>query len=240
MKMSAKVLMKQILYSVGISGVIGYLFYDSFLGILFSPITFLGIRKWMRKLEREKQRRTMTEEFCEALRIIKAGVIGGYSLERAFLDAERELRMIMGEQSVMCKELRKMNQKIAMNQPLELVVAEFAEQEGIEEIEIFSEVLNFAKRSSGDLIEILDGTIERIHMIEDTEREVEILVTSRKYEQKLMMILPLIIILYLKVSFKEYILVLYGNVLGICFMTICILVYFAAVVWGQRLLRITV
>ena len=193
MKMSAKVLMKQILYSVGLSGVIGYLFYDSFLGILFSPVTFLGIRKWMRKLERENQRRTMTEEFCEALRIIKAGVIGGYSLERAFLDAEREVRMIMGEQSVMCRELKKMNQKIAMNQPLELVIAEFAEQEGIEEIEIFSEVLNFAKRSSGDLIEILDGTIERIHMIEDTEREVEILVTSRKYEQKLMMILPLII-----------------------------------------------
>ena len=55
-----------------------------------------------------------------------------------------------------------------------------------------------------------------------------------------MSIIPMGMICYLKISFPEFMEVLYGNLLGVFIMTICLLVYLAAYEIGKRIIEIEV
>lgn len=239
-KLAVQEYIKLAVEAIGLSFGVGFLFYDILWGVVFAPIVMAMLIKLYRRNRVEIRRTMLTDEFCEVLKIIQATLIGGYSLEHAFLEAEREIREISGDDSLMYQELQLINKQIAMNVPVEGAFLEFASRSDIEEIQTFAEVLTFAKRSGGNLIEILEGSINRIQLIRDTEREIEVLVASRKYEQKIMVILPVVILLYLKMSFKEYISVLYGNFFGIIFMSICIVLYGLAVIWERKILQVVV
>ena len=52
--------------------------------------------------------------------------------------------------------------------------------------------------------------------------------------------MPLVITLYLRLTSPEYIDVLYGNVMGIIVMTICLLIYAAAVMLAQKITDINI
>lgn len=55
-----------------------------------------------------------------------------------------------------------------------------------------------------------------------------------------MVCMPLVITLYIRLTSPEYIDVLYGNVMGIIVMTICLLIYAAAVMLAQKITDINI
>ena len=55
-----------------------------------------------------------------------------------------------------------------------------------------------------------------------------------------MCVIPYAMILYMQFSFPEFMSALYGNVIGIGVMTVCLGIYMAAYVIGARLIRIEV
>lgn len=239
-KLEAKEYVKLAVEALVVSFGIGYLFYNVLWGMVFAPIVMIFLIKICKKNYADVRQTSLTDEFCEVLKIVQASLLGGFSLEHAFLEAEKELLEINGEDSRMYQELQLMNKQVAMNETVESAFTALAIRSDIEEILIFAEVLCFAKRSGGNLIDILDGFISRIHLLRDTEREIEVLVASRKYEQKVMIILPMVILAYLKFSFREYLSVLYGNLFGIVFMSVCILLYGLSVIWGRKIMQIVV
>ena len=74
----------------------------------------------------------------------------------------------------------------------------------------------------------------------ETEREIQVQVASRKMEQKVMNIIPLFILAYLKLTSMDFLDVLYGNVAGVLFMTVCLLAYGGAIVLADKILKIRV
>lgn len=74
----------------------------------------------------------------------------------------------------------------------------------------------------------------------DTEREIASSIASRKYEQTIMNVIPLGIILYIQVSFPDFMEVLYGNLLGVIVMTACLGIYLVSLGIGQKIMRIEV
>ena len=65
-------------------------------------------------------------------------------------------------------------------------------------------------------------------------------ITGKRLEQRVMVCMPLVITLYLRLTSPEYIDVLYGNVMGIIVMTICLLIYAAAVMLAQKITDINI
>ena len=55
-----------------------------------------------------------------------------------------------------------------------------------------------------------------------------------------MSIMPFGIILYLKLTAREFIAPLYGNILGMSVMTVCLIVYVIADRWAKRIVNIDV
>ena len=55
-----------------------------------------------------------------------------------------------------------------------------------------------------------------------------------------MNIIPLFILAYLKLTSMDFLDVLYGNVAGVLFMTVCLLAYGGAIVLADKILKIRV
>jgi tight adherence protein B len=238
--MTYKVLAKSLLYGGGISAVVAYLFYDSAWALLAFPVFVVFLYRREIRIERLRQKDELAGQFLDALRVVSTALLAGLSMENAWKEAQKEIGHLYGESSPMYRELQMLNQSVALSVPLEQQLEEFARRSGVEDISSFSEIFSFAKRSGGDFVAIIGTTTEHMRKKRDTENEIEILITARKTEQKVMNVIPILILAYLRVSSDGYLDVLYKNPVGILFMSLCLAAYGVAIYAAERIMAIRV
>lgn len=231
---------KILLISAGLLILIGYLFYESFWAVLLLPVVYWFVRKRVSRMGLSKVQKQLSKQFLDAMRVISTALIAGYSLENAWKEAQKEMESLYGTQSYMYLELKEMNQLADLNNPLEQLMEMFANRTGIEEIKSFAEVFSFAKRSGGNFVDIIEHTTEHMRQKIETRQEIEVVLSSRRMEQLVMDVIPIFILAYLKISSGDYLHVLYGNMLGVLFMTVCLVVYVIAFVLAEKMMAIEV
>ena len=133
-----------------------------------------------------------------------------------------------------------MSGKLEMNAPAEQLIREFAERAGQEDVESFVHVFAAAKKSGGDSIAIIRNSVKIISEKIDTEKEIQTMLAAKKLEFDLMCVIPFGIILYMKLTFREFIGILYGNLTGAAVMSCCLLLYLAAYRLGKKIIKIEV
>lgn len=223
-----------------IVSVIGYLFYRTWIAILiFSPFILFYIKE-KEKEKREKRIRTLNLEFKEAMIALVSALNAGYSIENAFKEGLKDLYLIYGQESLITKEFQYMVGQIEMNVTIESLLEEFAGRSGIEDIKSFSEVFSTAKRSGGDLIMIIQSTVENISQKIEVQREIITLLTQKQFEQKIMNAVPFIIIIYVNISSPGFLDPLYGNVAGVIIMTACLGIYLTSYYISKKIVKIDI
>ena len=229
-----------ILESIAISVLISKLFFDSFWGMTASPAILLIM--WKKTIEQklEERNKKVAMEFQTMLKNVSSSLLAGFSLENAFVEAEKELKQMYGEKSYMFLELQNINKKVGMNTPLEEPLEDLAERTGMEDIYNFIDILSFAKRAGGNFVEIIDNTINKMWAKYETAREIDVAISAKKLEQKVMSVIPVVLLAYMKLTSAEYMSVLYGNVAGGLFMTVCLLAYGGAIYLAGKILQIKV
>lgn len=229
-----------ILESIAISVLISKLFFDSFWGMTASPAILLIM--WKKTIEQklEERNKKVAMEFQTMLKNVSSSLLAGFSLENAFVEAEKELKQMYGEKSYMFLELQNINKKVGMNIPLEEPLEDLAERTGMEDIYNFIDILSFAKRAGGNFVEIIDNTINKMWAKYETAREIDVAISAKKLEQKVMSVIPVVLLAYMKLTSAEYMSVLYGNVAGVLFMTVCLLAYGGAIYLVGKILQIKV
>lgn len=191
--------------------------------------------QWMRERHQRLQR-----QFISGMQIVSGSLAAGYSMENAWRNAEQDLIRLYGHEAEFCVEMRRMNQKLAMNEQLEQVLFEFASDSGVEDIYNFAEIFRYVKRSGGNMAEIIRGTIERMQEKADILAEIENAVASRKMEQRMMNLLLPGVLLFVTISSPSYSGKLYHNALGILVMSVCLVGYIFCFWWSERLTDIAV
>ncbi|MEG0806144.1 MAG: type II secretion system F family protein [Lachnospiraceae bacterium] len=218
--------------------IVDYLFYQSILGILpltaFIPIWF----QMKRQQQKQKRKERMSKQFGDFLQAVSGALSTGYSVERAFAEGGEELARLYGEKSEIAMELKQMHKLRSIGKPLEEILQEFAQRSGIEEIETFSHVFRYVIKSGGNLIHIIQDTQQRMAQRIQAKMEVELAIWSKRTEQRVMSVVPLGILFYVRFSNPTYLDVLYKNRAGVLIMTICLLAYLGAVLFGERILKI--
>ena len=225
----------------GLKGmVICYLFYDSLkAGLLLIPFGVMDYRK-LRKKKLEQQKRTITLQFREFSEAIANGLGAGYSLEGAVKETKKDLELVFPSNAFIFQEIEAMLVGLQMNVPIEQLFQNFGSRSGIEDIRNFANVVTVAKRSGGNLVHIIRKTINSIGDKLTVEEEIETMIAAKKYEEKIMMLMPYGIIGYLKISNGSFFDVLYHNLLGGAIMTLFLLVIYLADVWAQKIMEIEV
>lgn len=231
---------KCLLISVTISGVLAWLFYRSWFGMLLLPAVYAACLHTYKKAQVQKKKDSLLYEFKDMMQALSAALLAGYSMENAWRDVERELQQLHGKQSLMCTEVRQMNAAIAVNEPIEHVFSEFAKRSGCEEIESFAEVFVFAKRSGGDFVKIIRVAVQKLTGKIEVEREIATVLAGKKLEGRIMNAMPLLVLAYMTLCAGDFLDVLYGNLLGIGIMSGVLAGYVVTLYISTHILNIRV
>ena len=229
-----------VVQGLGGVGVLSYLFYHSWGGYLFlMPLLFLHYRTW-KKCYEEKKKEKFQKQFKEALQSLRTVLNVGYSIENAVREVQKELVTIYGKEALITKEFSYLVRQLEMNIPVEQAWKEFADRVEVSEVIHFVTILSTIKRSGGDMIAVLKQTIQTICMKLEVQQEIYTIIVAKQMEFKIMSAIPMGIIIYLKMSFPEFLSVLYGSIVGKIVMTVCLAIYFVAYRWGRKVLEIEV
>ncbi|MCI9078334.1 MAG: hypothetical protein HFH68_05320 [Lachnospiraceae bacterium] len=217
-----------------------FLFYkslvlSSILAIIYGIVNI----KFYKKKHLENWRWQMNLEFREVMVAISSALNAGYSVENSFKEAREDLVLLYGNNSIMVKELNKINSQIMLNRPIEIILTEFAQYCKVEDISNFAEVFHTAKRTGGNLIETARSTADKISAKIETSREIRTMVAGKKMEGRIMAYIPLGIILYFWISSPGFLDCLY-TLSGRFVMTILLVIYLAAFKWSERIGDISV
>ncbi len=220
---------------------ISWLFYRDirYMCLVAGVVLPVGLRRKNRELL-DIQKRKLASEFTDCIRLVSAGLSAGYSMENAWKNAETDLEKMHGKNACMCQELRGMNAGVRVNEPIEKLLRDFAARSGLEDVESFCQVFSFAKRSGGNLVKIIERTVRQIGEKREVLREIETVLSAKKLEQKLMNVIPMLLIAYVGMSSPDFIAPLYGNPVGAAIMTGCLFIYGLAFLLSEKIMRIEV
>jgi len=219
---------------------VSYVFYRSWLVMAAFPLTALWCLKQGNRDYKDSCARLLTGQFMDMILSVSAGLQTGYSVENAFLEAEKELSLLHGSDCTMAEELKKIRLGIQNGISLEQQLLRFGNHCSVEEIRDFTEVFAVIKRSGGNLREMIRRTIDLTAQRLEVEQEIEQLLLSRRFELKIMNVIPFAMYGYVDLTSPGFFDALYHNPAGLCVMTICLGIYLTAVICADRLLQIRV
>lgn len=224
----------------GVTAASAWLYYRSFWLVLPLLPVFIWHFRMMEEECARKKELEFQAQFKEAIQAVSCALNTGYSVENAFREAQKELRLIYPENARISKELLIITRQLRIHVPLEKILEEFGMRMQTEDVRNFVTVFAAAKKSGGNMISIIRDTVRQIGDKIDVKREIDTMLAAKKYEFRVMSAIPYAIIGYMSLSFPEFMDSLYGNLFGIGVMTICLGIYLGAYYLGIRMIRIEV
>ena len=232
--------MRAILQGCILIGVVSFLFYERFwVSFLLSPYLIWYLKSWEKQMVRKKQREFQSQ-FKEGILAMSSALNVGYSVENAMREAWKDLQLLYTKEERIVREFGYMVHQLDMKLSVERILQEFAQRTQDEDVETFVTVFSMAKRSGGDVVEIIRDAVYQIGEKIDVMKEINTMMAAKKMEFYIMSVIPFAMIGYLKISFSSFMQVLYGNLMGTAIMTVCLVIYVVAFEVGKRIVEIEV
>lgn len=217
-----------------------YFFYRSFWAIpVLSPV---GVAAYLlfQKEQGQKRRYRLEKEFKDCILSVSANLRAGYSVENAFLECRKDMLSLYGENGLMLQELIRLKKGLYNNVPLEQILGELGTRSFCGNIKEFAEVFAIARKSGGNLPEIIRSTTHLIGEEISLKQEIRTSISGKVLEQKIMTVIPFFMVSYVEAVTPGFFDVLYHNLMGYIIMTICLFVYLAAYLLARKICRIVV
>lgn len=220
--------------------IISIIFYSDIRIIFFLIPIGIKIFKISLKNQIQQKRTIFEQQFQVALQSLEAQLNIGYSMENALIEVQKDMQMLYKKDSLIAEEFTFMARQLALNITVEEIWQQFALRTHIESVENFVMVIVLSKRNGGDSLQIIRNAISHINDQADVRREIQTVTSAKRLEFQMMCVIPMGIIGYMRVCFPDFMTILYGNIAGACFMTLCLGIYLCAWKIGYRIIEIEV
>ena len=121
-----------------------------------------------------------------------------------------------------------------------MLLKDLGRRSGVGDVEDFAEVFSIARRAGGAVNDMIRRSASVTGDKIQISREIRTLLASRRYEQKIMNLIPFFIMAYLQLTSAGFFDALYGNPAGILIMTGALAVYSAAFLLSEKIVDIEV
>ena len=219
---------------------LGWLFYDSLVSVIVLFPGMLWMLREQKRTWRRRRKREMQRQFLDAIQMMAASLQSGYSVENSVLASAKELEKLYQRYTFIVLEFQNMALQLDRNQSVESLLQDLGERSQVEDLQSFAEVFLTVKRTGGDLLHVIRNTVSCIRQKQETVAEIETVLTGKMTEQKVMSLMPLLILLYVRLTSPEFLSGMYGNLTGRAVMTVCLLIYAVAYLWGKKIVGIEV
>jgi tight adherence protein B len=129
---------------------------------------------------------------------------------------------------------------ISLKMSFNNVMYDMAKELSNKDIDTFAEVLSISKNVGGDLIEMIDLTINQVKDRIETNEDIAVLVSAKKLEKNIMLMVPFFMITFLRMSNPGYLDPLYKNAFGIIVMSVCLVVIVICYIISEKIVDIKV
>ncbi len=221
----------EILKLAGVCILITYLFYNNAFYLPFSLVVCPALWRKDRQNFEQRQRNRIKNEFKDIIVMLSGNLNVGYSLENAFVRTQEDIYRMYGEMSILLSELKCISNGLACNRRLEDMLLELGKKCGIREITECGELLITAKQYGGNMILIIRKIAGNISEQLAVELEIGTAISEKRLEGQIMLIMPFIIVFYLRIVNTAYVSALYQTIAGRIIMTVSLgLVILAAMI----------
>ncbi|MCR5837230.1 MAG: hypothetical protein K6G88_12040 [Lachnospiraceae bacterium] len=222
------------------SAIAGRLFYGNIMfGLLMVPFVMIFI-KWKKKIKIEGRRRELKSQFRDALNSISDLLSVGYSVENSIKECYKEMEILHGRDSVICKELSLIVKKTELNIPIENTFVDLGRRSGIDDLNMFGQIFINAKRTGENLVSVINLVSGTISQSFEVEEEISHIIGEKKLEAYIMDIAPLAVLAYVGVTGGGMMDVMYETIFGRVVMTVCLAVYLVTVVVSLKLTKVKI
>lgn len=228
---------KAICLCIGVTGVFAYFFYRSFVAMI--PLSAIGVSAFflIGRQKAEKAREDLAVQFRECILAVATFLQAGYSVENAFLECGQDMALMYGEDAPICQELKFIKRGLNINISLEELLTDMADRSACDDIAQFAQIFALAKRSGGNMAEIIRNSASQIGRQIELRQEIQMLLGGKRMELTVMKVMPFGILLYIDMGNPGYFAPLYHNLLGIIIMTGCLAAYLGAYLLGEHIMR---
>lgn len=239
-KLSLKQKVICVVITIGLLLMIAYCFFDAMeaVGIL-APLGILFYSHAVSKVK-EKEQRLQKEQLKELLIAMSNNLSAGYSLENAFITAGKELSALWGDKKAMSRTLMMFANRLSLGENFDQLFREFSLQLSEKEMLTFTHMIAHAKISGGDLVRLFKQQSWQFQEKQMVLEESMTLISGKKYEYQIMVLMPIAIILYMRISSIDIMNVLYTTVVGRVVMSIALILNIVAYYWGMKIVSIKV
>lgn len=255
LKLWEKILYFIVAFAVG--AFIGYLFYGGLakdeygqatvtthiLNILIpSAVGFVAGKIFLPMRQKqiiEKRRILLRGQFRDMLEGLVTSLGAGNNVPDSFAAVYEDLKIQYDADAYIIKEIEIILAGIRHNVPVEDVIMDFGKRSGIGDIETFANVFNISYRKGGNIKDVIRNThsilSEKIEIMED----IETTVTSGKLDQKIMLVMPILLIAIIKFMSPEFA-ANFATPTGIAATTVAVACFVGAYFLGKVMLDIKV
>jgi tight adherence protein B len=225
-------------YLIAVPGVfgMGILFYHNLIiAILLCALT-IPLRRFRTSALKNKRKSLLSLQFRDLLGSLSSSFITGRKMTEALSIAMDDLLLIFEPGTPIMVELTNMTNRLINGKESEReVLYDFAQRSSIDDISDFIDVYYTCLSTGGDIVNAVSKSSAQIMDKLAIERDIKAITASKKYETVILLILPPVILLFLHFSSPDYMAPLYGNLIGILFMTIALGVMGISYVWSLKI-----
>jgi|GEM_PF-6784197 len=131
----------------------------------------------------------MSREAEELMHRLLRQVRAGKSLDRALSGVAEEISVsefkLIGPSFITCSK------RLQLGDSAEEVLSDFAARTGVRELLLLARSIEVAKRTDGNVGGVLEYTISVLEERRETETEIRALLHKKRFERRLMMVIPL-------------------------------------------------
>lgn len=223
---------ERLFYTVVSAAVIfiaAYVFYRSIaISALLMPFALIYPQFKTKDLIR-KRKKELNIQFKDMLYSLSSSLSAGKTVEGAFRDALRDLEVLYPDPGTsIMTEAGYIVRKLEMNETIEAVLSDFARRAHLEDLDNFVDVFNICKRTGGNIVEVIKNTTSIINDRIEVRQEIDAMLAERKFEQKVLNVVPVAMVILLSASAPDYMGPVYATTAGKLVTTVSVVLLAAA------------
>ncbi len=226
-----------LLFALGFS--ISWIFYKSFaLSFVFALFSISFIKIYIKNY-REKAHKKIEEEFYDINMLLSSELESGIPINMAIKAIKNDLKSSnIYDFKYMDLEIEIWSKKMKMGLKIEDIISDFAFRSQNENIIEYANMIKICSKKGGNIREIINNTNSTLNDKRQLKRDLDVLIAEKQLEQKIMSIMPVIVLIMLDKSAPEFIAPLYTNIVGRITMTILLILFIFCYLWSSKLSKL--
>lgn len=240
-KMSVKEFIMWGLLGVVVAFAVGYIFYQDIIWALVISVVGLFYPKIKNKDIIYNRKMKLLLQFKEALYALSSSLSAGKSVPMAFKDSYSDLKMMFEDTNdcFILDELQYIIRRIDRNETIEEALNDFAERSGLDDVQTFAYIFTTCTRTGGNLKEVIRNSSEIIGDKIEIKQDIEVIVSGKKFEQKILSAVPVALVAFLYISAADFMEPL-NSIAGRMVTTMSIILILIGNLWSRKIMKIEV